>query len=304
MKSIDLQVNGYAGTDFNSPCSTEHIHAACEFLVEDEVEGILATIITNDISEMIKRIESIVKAREESELVRRICFGMHIEGPFISPEPGYVGAHDVRHVEPANLDDMNRLLEAGNGLIRIVTLAPECDRESRTTRWLTDQNVVVAAGHTNASLDQLKSGIDNGLSMFTHVGNACPLLLRRHDNIVQRALSLSKYLWCCFIADGIHIDFFALKNYLKSAGITRSIIVTDAIAAARLGAGTYKLGHWEVEVGPDLVARAPGGEHFVGSTVTMPRLRKNLEEKLELSRHEIEMLTFHNPRKALGIATV
>ncbi len=300
MNPIDLQINGYAGTDFNNPCTIGEIRNACENLSDDGVGGILATIITGETTFMIERLKTIAQAREECDLVRQMIFGIHIEGPFISSESGFVGAHSRRCVVPADTELMKQLIDASNGLTRLVTLAPEQDQDCQVTRWLADQNIVVSAGHTNASIDQLNAAIDNGLSMFTHLGNGCPMLLHRHDNIIQRALSLSDKLWCCFIADGVHVDFFALKNYVRCAGVERCIMVTDAISAAKLGPGTYRLSDWEIEVGDDLIAMAPGGEHFVGSTMTMPRTIENLA-KHGFEPNEIEKLVSSNPRAAIGM---
>jgi N-acetylglucosamine-6-phosphate deacetylase len=300
VNAFDLQINGYAGIDFNSACTVEDLEQVCELLREDQVAGMLATIITADIPVMVERIAQLTNAIEKSEPVRRMIAGIHIEGPFINSEPGYVGAHDVSFVTSASLESTKRLVDASGGLTRLFTLAPEQDPDCHVVRWLVDQGIVVAAGHTNASLDELKSAIDNGLSMFTHLGNGCPMNLHRHNNIIQRALSFSDQLWCCYIADGVHVDFFALKNYLRCAGIEKSIIVTDAISAARLGPGTYRLSDWEIEVGDDLIAMAPGGDHFVGSTMTMPRTIKNLRT-IGLSNSDIETLVALNPIKALGL---
>jgi N-acetylglucosamine-6-phosphate deacetylase len=300
VNAFDLQINGYAGIDFNSACTVEDLEQVCELLREDQVAGMLATIITADIPVMVERIAQLTNAIEKSEPVRRMIAGIHIEGPFINSEPGYVGAHDVSFVTSASLESAKRLVDASGGLTRLFTLAPEQDPDCHVVRWLVDQGIVVAAGHTNASLDELKSAIDNGLSMFTHLGNGCPMNLHRHNNIIQRALSFSAQLWCCYIADGVHVDFFALKNYLRCAGIEKSIIVTDAISAARLGPGTYRLSDWEIEVGDDLIAMAPGGDHFVGSTMTMPRTIKNLRT-IGLSNSDIETLVALNPIKALGL---
>ena len=300
MNPIDLQINGYAGTDFNSPCTTDEIRIACENLASDGVVGILATIITGETAFMIERLKTIVRAREEFELIRHMILGIHIEGPFISGETGYVGAHNKRCVMPAGMEVMRQLVDASGGLTRVVTLAPEQDQNCRVTRWLSDQSIVVSAGHTNASIDQLHAANDNGLSMFTHLGNGCPMQLHRHDNIIQRALSLSDKLWCCFIADGVHVDFIALKNYIRSAGVERCVMVTDAISAAKLGPGTYRLSDWEIEVGDDLIAMAPDGEHFVGSTMTMPRTMENLA-KLGFNKDEIEKMVSSNPRAAIGL---
>jgi N-acetylglucosamine-6-phosphate deacetylase len=196
---------------------------------------------------------------------------------------------------------MKQLLEATGGLTKIVTLAPECDPDFKVTRMLANQGITVSAGHTDASLDQLQRAIDAGLSMFTHVGNGCPMLMHRHDNIIQRALSLSDRLWLTFIADGAHVPWPALGNYLRCAGLDRCIVVSDAIAAAGLGPGRYTLGHWDIMIGEDMVARAPDGSHLVGSAGTMDRSTKNLRGHLQLSDVEVRQLTCDNPRKAIGL---
>jgi N-acetylglucosamine-6-phosphate deacetylase len=181
-----------------------------------------------------------------------------------------------------------------------MTLAPECDAGGHVTEFLVNGGVTVSAGHCNPTLDQLRAGISHGLSMFTHVGNACPLLMHRHDNIIQRVLSLSDQLWLCFIPDGVHIDFFALKNYLRCAGVERSIFVTDAISAARLGPGRYTLAGWDILIGEDLVARSPDGSHFVGSTVTVPRIKANALHDLGMTEAELTRVLDENPRKAMA----
>ena len=86
---------------------------------------------------------------------------------------------------------MKRLLDAAGGLTKVVTLAPERDPGFRVTRMLARKNVIVSAGHSDASVDQLQAAIDAGLAMFTHLGNGCPMQMHRHDNIIQRVLSLS-----------------------------------------------------------------------------------------------------------------
>ena len=132
-------------------------------------------------------------------------------------------------------------MAAGGGLVKLVTLAPERDPQFATTRWLVDQGIRVAAGHCDPPIDTLRGAIDNGLSLFTHLGNGCPPTLPRHDNVIQRVLSQSERLWICFIADGVHVPFVALTNYLRCVGLDRAIVVSDAISAAGLGPGEYSL---------------------------------------------------------------
>jgi N-acetylglucosamine-6-phosphate deacetylase len=302
MNALDIQVNGYAGTDFNSNTFTpEALRHACECLREDGCQQILATFITDTIENMELRIRRLIEFRAKDPLVQQVIAGVHLEGPFIHAEKGYVGAHPPQCVKPASVGDAKRLLAAGEGMVKLITLAPECDPGFKTTSYLAEQGVVVSAGHCNPDLKTLTEACDAGLTMFTHVGNGCPMIMHRHENIIHRALALREKLWLCFIPDGVHIPFFALKHYLKVAGLERSIFVTDAISAARLGPGRYTLAGWEILIGEDLVARSPDGSHFVGSTVTLPRIRHHALADLCLSQLDLITLLESNPRRAVGL---
>lgn len=298
---FDLQVNGYGGVDFNSDgLNSDQLHQCCQKLADDGVAVILATVITADLDAMCGRLKRIRELREKDPLTARLIAGFHIEGPFLNETRGYRGAHSAAAIRPADVDSMRRLLDAAGDLAQLVTLAPERDAGMKVTKMLSDGGIVVSAGHTDATLDELKAAIDAGLSMFTHVGNGCPMLLPRHDNIIQRALSLSDRLWLTFIADGAHVPWPALRNYLRAATLERCIVVTDAISAAGLGPGRYTLGEWDLLIGEDRVARAPDGSHLVGSAGTMPLSRSNLKHHVGLSDAEVDQLTIHNPRRAVA----
>ncbi len=301
MRPFDIQVNGYAGTDFNSDDLTaDGLHHACQCLAQDGVDAILLTLITDTIPAMEARLQRITRLLEQDSFARQMIPGFHLEGPFISAEPGFVGAHPPHAVKPANLEDMKRLLDAAEGRTRLVTLAPEHDEHFHVTEFLSGAGITVSAGHCDPTLAQLEAAIGHGLSMVTHLGNGCPLQLHRHNNFIQRALALHDRLWLCFIPDGVHVDFFALKNYLRCAGIERSIFVTDAISAARLGPGKYHLAGREVSVGSDLVARLPNGQ-FCGSTVTMPRIQTHALQDLDLDKETLAQLVDSHPRKAVPL---
>jgi N-acetylglucosamine-6-phosphate deacetylase len=291
----DLQVNGYAGLDFNNDLySQSELIQTCERLRRDGVEKILATIITAPLALMEDRIRYLAKLIEGDPTIGEMIAGIHIEGPFISPEPGYVGAHPTNEVLPASLEHAVRLIDAGAGHVRLMTLAPEVDNDCRLIRWLTNQGIVVAAGHSNASHPCLRRAIDAGLKLYTHLGNGCPPALPRHDNIIQRVLSLSDHLSVSFIADGHHIPAFVLKNYLKLMPPENVIIVTDAISAAGLGSGTYKLGNQLVEVDEHGAAWSADRTHFAGSAATMPEMISVLES-IEIPPERIAQWTITNP---------
>lgn len=297
---FDLQVNGFAGADFNGDdLDAELLGATCERLHNDGVAGILATVITDSLEAMSRRLARIVELRNADENVAAMIRGFHIEGPFLNEQPGYIGAHPVEHAQPANLDAMNRLLDAAGGLVRIVTLAPERDPDFAVTRSLSKAGVCVSAGHCDPDLDTLRAAIDAGLTMFTHLGNACPLMLHRHDNIIQRVLSLSEHLWIGLIADGVHVPFATLKNFIRLIGTDRCFVVSDAISAAGLGPGTFTLGNQTVVVDESLATWSEDRSHLMGSAGTMVRSAENLKQSLGFDSEVVDLLTSTNPQRAI-----
>jgi N-acetylglucosamine-6-phosphate deacetylase len=300
---FDIQVNGYAGADFCSQNLTlAQCRRACDELAADGTDGILATVITDSIEGICHKLARLAAFRDQDPAIARMIAGFHVEGPFLSRKPGCPGAHDPAKIVPATVSAAQRILEAGAGLVRLVTLAPECDAGLATTSFLARHGVTVSAGHCDPSLDELRAAIDAGLSMVTHLGNGCALDLPRHDNFIQRALFLHDRLWICFIPDGVHVPFFALANYLAVSGLDRTIMVTDAILAAKLPPGRYAYGEGEVEVDAAGVARRPGLKNLAGSTISMRQVRDNLREHLGLGSSAVERLTATNPRLAVGLS--
>ena len=257
--------------------------------------------LIKDIHDMASRLRRIVHLREQDSLVKEIVLGLHIEGPFFSNKPGYNGAHSSDLICPANMDKMKQLLDAADGFTRIVTLAPEADKNHKVIKMLAEQGVTVAAGHCDPDLNELNAAIDSGLSMFTHLGNGCPLVLHRHDNIINRVISLRDKLWLCFIADGIHIPFYVLRNYLDNVGFEKCIIVTDAMAGAGVVPGQYRLNNLQLEVGADRIVREPGKLSFAGSAIDMRMSYKNLITEIGLAESVAQQVTCKNPMLSIGL---
>ena len=300
MPTLDLQVNGYAGIDFNSEnIDGSALLTACEALRSSGTDRFLVAIITDHLDAMCDKLRQIASLRSGNPLIGEMIAGFHIEGPFINETPGYVGAHPPDAVIAANTEAAKQLIDAASGLAKIVTLAPERDPGMATTRWLTDQGIIVSAGHCDPSLDELDAAIDAGLKMFTHLGNGCPLNMHRHDNIIHRVLSRSSRLHIGLIADGVHVPFFALKNILAAAGTGNCFVVTDTTAAGGMPPGRYRLGSQDVDIGEDLIAWAPDRSHFVGSTISMERTIQNLQSHLSLAPEDIIKLTETQPAQIL-----
>ncbi|MFM8413632.1 MAG: N-acetylglucosamine-6-phosphate deacetylase [Planctomycetota bacterium] len=301
MTPLDLQLNGYKGVDFNADDLTApDLRQACEAVRADGGGRMLATVITDRLDRMAARIARLAALREADAVVAEVMAGIHVEGPFISPRPGFVGAHPAAHVLPAEVAAAETLVTAGRGLVRLVTLAPEHDAGLATTRWLAHRGILVSAGHCDPSADTLARAIDAGLTAFTHLGNGCPLELHRHDNVLHRVLAADGLRWVMLIPDGVHLPPPLVRTMIRVLGIDRVIAVTDATAAGGMGSGTFSLAGHDVVVDADGAAWAADRSHLVGSTASMARIRGVLRDAVGLSADEVTRLTETNPARALG----
>jgi N-acetylglucosamine-6-phosphate deacetylase len=302
---VDLQINGIGGIDFNeSNLSALSWERALEWLAQDGTTDFLPTLITDSVDSLCLKLANLSRLCEASvQKPEGACkaVGIHLEGPFLSDQVGYIGAHPKQHARPLELDALKRLVDAANGWIRLVTLAPECDPNGRGIEYLAQEDVLIAAGHCNPSIDQLRCAIDSGLSLFTHLGNACPASIPRHENIIHRVLALRDSLRVTLIADGFHLPLWLLDSWVDWFGENRVAIVSDAISAAGLAPGIYQLGAQKVAVGADGVPRSADQTHFVGSGATLGRMRNLCESHLSWSSERIEKLFKTNAAQWLGL---
>jgi N-acetylglucosamine-6-phosphate deacetylase len=299
---FDLQVNGFAGIDFQSPCLTPfELEFACERLRRRRVGGILLTLITAPLPQLCRQLEKIEAWRQASPLIAETIAGYHLEGPFISDQPGYCGAHPANETADPTPRAVSRLVEAAGGQLRLMTLAPERQGAAAAIRDLVDMNVVVSLGHTDASNADIDQAIEAGATLCTHLGNGAPLNLPRHDNIIQRLLSRDELI-ACFIPDGIHIPFPVLKNFLRAKPPEQVIFTTDCMAAAGASPGDYTLGKLRVHVGADGVARQPDGGGLAGSSLCPDEAVDNLTRHLGYTHAAATSALGSRVREALGIS--
>ena len=272
---VDLQCNGFAGVDFNRPETTpEQICASIYAMWRTGCAVVLPTVITAATDRLEHLLRTLVAARKLDAEVRRSVPGFHLEGPFISPIDGARGAHPHAHVRPCDVKLWRRLHRAADGLIRLVTLAPEVSGALPFIRRLRSEGVVVAIGHTLATRAQVAASAEAGAQLSTHLGNGCPQMLHRHENPVLAQLGEDR-LAATLIADGIHLPPDVLRTFVRAKTTSRSILVTDAMAAAGAPPGRYTIGDLAVEVGSDRVVRQPGSPNFAGSALTMDAAVKN-----------------------------
>lgn len=272
---IDLQVNGFAGVDYNDPkSSAEDIARSVRAMFSTGVTRFFATVITGSEERITGSVRNLACAKEEflrnGSPEGQALEAFHIEGPHISPESGPRGAHPAEHIRPPDVEEFKRWQEAADGNIRLVTVSPEWDGMPQYVRALVRSGVVVSVGHTKASSDQIRAVADAGATMSTHVGNAAHPMLPKTQNYIWDQLAEDR-LAACFIVDGIHIPAAFFKAALHAKGVEKAILVTDAVMPAMCPPGFYKLGQVEVELRADDSVVMRGGDRLAGSTLCMYR---------------------------------
>ena len=298
---FDFQVNGFGGVDFqrDNLTSTEFAHAVAA-LRQHGTSGIFATLITDEIDALCRRFAALEKLCATVPSAGAAILGYHLEGPWLSPTPGYRGAHPAGPMRAPTFADYERLQAAAHGRLRLITLAPEWPGSAEFIAAVTQQGVHVSLGHTNASEAEIDAAIRAGARFCTHLGNGCPLELPRHDNIVQRLLARDE-LTACFIPDGIHLPKGVLKNFVRAKPNGRVLFTTDAMAGAGAPPGRYTIGPHLITVGADGVARQPGEKNFAGSTLTPDVGVRHIADWLNLTPEAAHHLWSTAPATAFGI---
>jgi N-acetylglucosamine-6-phosphate deacetylase len=264
---VDLQINGYAGVDFQRDDVTlEELLHASRALRRDGCAHFLLTLITDEWSRLLVRLKQFRKLRDSSEELREAIIGWHIEGPFLSEKPGFHGAHNPAPMCDPMLENIHELRAVTSNDHLLLTMAPERNGALDAIRLATKLGMRVSLGHTDASAEILSQAVAAGATGFTHLANGCPRELDRHDNILWRVCETSG-LTVSFIPDGHHVSPAPFRLLHKV--LTGSIYyTTDAMPAAGAGPGRYRLGNLDLEVGADQVVRQPGKTNFAGSALT------------------------------------
>lgn len=179
------------------------------------MERVLATLITDNREALETKFRALEACRRRDLLARECIVGYHLEGPFLSAEPGYRGAHAPHWMQDPDWDFFCSLQAAAQGAIRLVTLAPERAGSAAFIQKAVGSGVRISLGHTNASHDDISAAIAAGATLCTHLENGCPEVFPRHDNVIQRLLARDE-LTACFIPDGIHLPPNVLRNLVRA----------------------------------------------------------------------------------------
>jgi N-acetylglucosamine-6-phosphate deacetylase len=298
---IDLQVNGYAGVDYNSPATPhEEIGRSITVLHSTGTARFYPTVITGSPDNMLGSLRNLAKAKKA--LVNGSAMeGFHVEGPHISPDDGPRGAHPRQWVRPPDVDEFRRWQDATDGQVRLVTLSPEWPEAPRYIEALASEGVVASIGHTKATADQIADAVRAGATMSTHIGNGAHGEMRRHPNYLWDQLAEDR-LTAGLIVDGIHIGAAFLKVALRAKGVARAFLVTDAAMPAMAAPGIYRLGDQDVEHTADGRVVLAGQTRLAGSALRMDHAIRNVIRMAGISLVEALSLAARNPARVGRIA--
>jgi N-acetylglucosamine-6-phosphate deacetylase len=294
---IDLQVNGFAGVDYNDPRTPpEEIARSIQALFATGVTRFYPTVITGPPDDMAAALRNLARARE-SVAGGDAIDGFHVEGPHISAEDGLRGAHPRQWVRPPDYEEFQRWQEAAGGRLRIVTLAPEWPEAPRFIERITAAGVVAAIGHTGATAAQIADAVAAGATLSTHLGNGAHQVLRRHPNYIWEQLAEDR-LMADFIVDGIHLDASFLKTAIRAKTVDRAVLVTDASTPAGAAPGAYRLGEQAVELTAAGRVVLAGTDRLAGSALRMDRGVENLMRLAGLTLADAVRMATVNAAKA------
>jgi N-acetylglucosamine-6-phosphate deacetylase len=293
---IDLQVNGFDGVDYNSPDTThEDIARSLRTQFATGTTRLLPTVITGSREGMLGSLKNLYAAKlalPEGEAIA----GFHVEGPHIAGEEGPRGAHPVQHVRKPDVEEYRRWQEATDGLIKLVTLAPEWPEAPAYIEALVRDGVTVSIGHTAAKREHIQAAVSAGATLSTHLGNGAHSVMSRHPNYLWEQMAEDR-LNADFIVDGIHIGEAFLKVALRAKGIERSILVTDASSPAGAKPGRYFLGDQPVDLTEDDRVVLAGQTRLAGSALKMHKGVENLMKMAGLTLVEALTMATRNPAR-------
>lgn len=265
---VDLQVNGFGGIDFQQDhAPLGDLVTASRRLGAAGCTRYLLTLITDEWPGLIARLRCLRELRLRSAGLRHAIAGWHIEGPFLSAEPGFCGAHDPALMIDPTSDHLRELREATGDDLVLITIAPERANALAAIEQAVSLGMKVSLGHTNAPADLLAEAVRRGASGFTHLGNGCPRELDRHDSILWRVFEM-RGLRVSLIPDTTHVSPALFRLAHRALEPDSIYYISDAMAAAGMKPGRYQLGRLELEVGADQVVRLPGKPNFAGSALS------------------------------------
>ncbi len=292
---LDIHTHGAAGVDVNS-ADPEGYEKISRFMARQGTTCWLGSVLTDTREQTLACIRAF-REWEQAEHGGAVMMGIHLEGPFLSPE--YKGAMPERLLQKHNIRLVEEYQQAAEGAIRYITVSPELEGIPEDIPRMKALGIQVAIGHSGADYDTAREAIARGAMASTHTGNGMKLL-HQHYPAIWGAVLEDDRVYCEIICDGRHLHPGTVRLILKTKGLDRVVAVTDSIMAAGLPDGAYKLGVNDVVVKDGDAMLADGGSR-AGSTLTTGQALKNLIRFTGRPVEDLLPLLTENPARLLGV---
>ncbi|MET0134239.1 MAG: N-acetylglucosamine-6-phosphate deacetylase [Kibdelosporangium sp.] len=289
---VDIHCHGGGGEAFTDT-DPLRVGTAVDAHRRHGTTTMLASLVSRPVPELVNQVAALAELVQDGLLA-----GIHLEGPFLSA--ARCGAHDPAILCPPDPSSIRKLLAAGDGAISMITIAPELEGAVNAVRGLVDSGVIAAIGHTDATEARVLPAIDAGATVATHLFNGMRPLHHREPGPIGALLDDPR-ITVELIVDLVHVHPTVVRLAARHAGPGRTVLVTDAIAAAGVGDGVYDVGGLEVTV-QDGVPRIAGGGSLAGSTLTMDTAFRNLVQNCGLTVREAVAACSTRPAALLGLA--
>ena len=300
---VDIQDNGWMGTDFSEKgLSAERVKEITRDLVSRGTIAYCPTVITTDPETYEENIGAIVQAIKDPEIGGHIL-GIHLEGPFLSPEPGARGAHPREYIRDPDIATFDLFQEWAEGNVKILTVAPERPGCQELIRHAVNSGVAVSMGHHLASDEDMAKAVAAGATLCTHFGNGIPNDINRHNNPLWWLLA-SDDISGLFITDGHHLPADLIKVALRSKGVERFIVTSDASPLAGMPAGRYKIfGDLPVAIDETGLIYSEQSQSLAGSHLTILECMNHLAGLDLLTEADLLKVGIENPLRVLGLTS-
>jgi len=297
---VDLQVNGYKGVDFSSPdLNRQDFITACEGILQSGTTAFLPTIVTSPAEVFEKNLKIISSVLDEPQFRGRLL-GIHVEGPFISPEEGARGGHQAKWVVKPSIDFFDKLLDWAGGKVKLLTIAAELDGADELARYAAEKGITIALGHQMADEEDLDKLVLAGAKALTHLGNGTPKKLDRHKNPVWAGLA-NDDLVATIITDGHHLPPAVVKTFIRAKGVSRCVVVSDGSPLVGMPPGRYRASSNDAILDETGRLYNPNTGYMVGSSSTMLQCMNFLASLNLLSAEQLVQVGFFNPLKLIGV---
>ena len=297
---VDLQVNGTHGIDFSASDLTRlDCLRAFDLIRNGGTAAFLPTIITSPLDVLLRNLETIARAAVDYEHSAAIA-GIHLEGPFLDPTPGAIGAHNPEWVIPPDREVFDGLQDAALGTIRLLTVSAGMQGVEALIEHASLRGVAVSLGHQMAGYEAVRRAADAGSVLLTHLGNGLPHQVNRHENPLYAGLAEDR-LCAMLITDGHHLPDELVGIILRVKGAENAIVVSDAAPVVGLPPGRHTTLGNVVEVTPDGLVINPETGYLAGSGRTMLQCMNHLARAGFIAYEDLLRMGIRNPARTLGI---